>query len=101
MSTCTPSGFVFFIECVHILFCDASLCTLNSGGSDYEGERFTVFFPAGVNVISFNVTIINDNNAELAELFTLDLEIQAASAAMGVIKGSPDTATVNIMDDDY
>ena len=85
---------------VHILFRDASICTLNSGGSDYEGERFTVTFPAGVNVISFNVTIIDDNIAELAEFFTLDLEIPAASAAMGVIKGSPDTATVNIMDDE-
>ena len=49
---------------------------------------------------SFNVTIIDDNIPELAELFTLDLEIPAASAAMGVITGSPDTATVNIMDDE-
>ena len=73
-----------------------SLHTFNSGGSDYEGARFSVTFPAGVNVISFNVNIIDDNIAELAELFTLDLEIPAASAAMGIIKGSPDTATVNI-----
>ena len=71
-----------------------------SGGSDYEGASFTVTFPAGVNVISFNVTIINGIIAECAELFTLDLEIPEASADMGVQKGSPDTATVNIMDDD-
>ena len=51
-------------------------------------------------MISFNVTIIDDNIAELAELFTLDLEIPDASADMGVIKGSPDNATVNIMDDE-
>ena len=51
-------------------------------------------------MISFNVTIINDNIAECAELFTLDLDIPAASADMGVIKGSPDTATVNITDDE-
>ena len=57
-------------------------------------------FPAGVNVIGFNVTIIDDNIAELAELFTLGLEIPDASVIMGVIKGSPDTATVNIMDDE-
>ena len=68
--------------------------------TDYESERLTVTFPAGINVISFNVTIIDDNIAELAELFTLDLEIPATSAAMGVIKGSPDIATVNIMDDE-
>ena len=72
----------------------------NAGDSDYEGERFTVTFPAGVNVISFNVTIIDDAVAELTELFSFELEIPAASAAMGVIKGSPDTATVNIMDDE-
>ena len=57
-------------------------------------------FPAGVNVIIFNVSIINDNVAEFAESFTLDLEIPAASTAMGVIAGSPDTATVNIIDDE-
>ena len=57
-------------------------------------------FPAGVNVMNFNVPITNDNIAELAESFTLDLEIPAASAAMGVMKGSPDTATVNIVDDE-
>ena len=71
-----------------------------TGDSDYKGERFTVTFPAGVNVISFNVTITDDNIAELAELFTLDLEIPAASADIGVIKGSPDTATVSIMDNE-
>ena len=75
------------------------LCAL-TGDSDYKGKNFTVTFPAGVNVISFNVTITDDNIAELAELFTLDLEIPDASVAMGVIKGSPDTATVNIMDDE-
>ena len=51
-------------------------------------------------MISFNVTIIDDNIAECAELFALDLEIPPAFAAMGIIKGSPDTATVNIMDDE-
>ena len=51
-------------------------------------------------MISFNVTIIDDNIAEFPELFTLNLEIPAAAADMGVIKGSPDTATVNIRDDE-
>ena len=57
-------------------------------------------FQAGVNVISFNVTIIDDNIAELAELFTLALEVPAASAAMGVIKGSPDPVIVIVMDNE-
>ena len=73
---------------------------MQTDGSDYDGGSFTVTFPAGVNVASFNVTILNDAIAECAKLFTLDLEIPAASTAMGVMKGSPDTATVHIMDDD-
>ena len=88
----------FSIRVKAILF--FSSMSVQKGDSDYEGDSFTVTFPAGVNVISFNVTIIDDNIAELAELFTLDLEIPAASAAMGVLKGSPDTATVNIMDNE-
>ena len=68
-------------------------------GSDYGGESFSVTFPAGVNVITFNVPIISDNIVELAESFSLDLVIPPPSAAMGVIKGSPNTATVNIMND--
>ena len=51
-------------------------------------------------MISFNVTIIDDNIAECAKLFTLDLEIPDAAATMGVIKGSPDSATVHIFDED-
>ena len=71
-----------------------------TGGSDYENGHFNVTFPAGVNVISFSVTIIDDIIAECAELFTLDLEIPAVAEAIGVLKGSPYNATVNIMDDD-
>ena len=51
-------------------------------------------------MISFNVTIIDDNIAELAEMFTLNLEIPAVAAAIGVIKGSPNTATISIMADE-
>ena len=69
-------------------------------GSDYTGEIFSVTFPAGVNVANFNIPIINDAIAESAESFTLDLAIPSASAAMGIIAISPDTATVNIMDDE-
>ena len=69
-------------------------------GSDYTGGPFEVTFPAGVNVVSFNVSILDDTIAECAKLFNLDLDIPEAAAGMGVIRGSPDTATVHIMDDD-
>ena len=51
-------------------------------------------------MISFNVTTIDDIIAECAKFFTLDLEIPPPSAPMDVLKVSPDTATVNIRDDD-
>ena len=71
-----------------------------SEGEDYRGAQFSVFFPPGENNISFNVSIINDDVIELDERFALDLEIPEAAAALRVVRGSPDTATVNILDDD-
>ena len=59
-----------------------------------------MFFPPGENNISFNVSIVNDDVVELDESFTLVLEIPEAAAALRVVRGSPDTATVNILDDD-
>ena len=51
-------------------------------------------------MVSFNIPILDDAIAECAKLFNLDLDIPEAAADMGVIKRSPDTATVHIMDDD-
>ena len=110
-SACHIAGFIpIGISCLYLVAWTVPLypssvplpcpCNTQTDGSDYEGGSFSVTFPAGVNVASFNVPIINDTIAECAKLFTLDLEIPAAAAAMGVIRGSPDTATVHIMDDD-
>ena len=76
------------------------LTTTHTDGSDYTGGPYEVTFPAGVNVVSFNVSILDDTIAECAKLFNLDLDIPQTAAGMGVIKGTPDTATVHIMDDD-
>ena len=71
-----------------------------SAGGDYTGGPYSVFFRPGENVISFNVPIANDLVAELPEAFFLDLEIPPAADSMSIVKGSPDTTTVNIRDDD-
>ena len=71
-----------------------------SAGEDYTGGPYSVFFRPGENVISFNVPITNDLVAELPEAFFLDLEIPPAADSMSIVKGSPDTATVNIRDND-
>ena len=76
------------------------LTTTHTDGSDYTGGPYEVTFPAGVNVVSFNVSILDDAIAECAKLFNLDLDIPQTAADMGVIRGSPDTATIHIMDDD-
>ena len=78
-------------------FSNAQLLT---DSSDFVGGRFPVTFPAGVSVVSFNVSILDDATAECAKLFNLDLDIPQTAADMGVIRGSPDTATIHIMDDD-
>lgn len=57
-------------------------------------------FPANINTATFDVPILDDEIAECPEEFILVLEIPRAVTAMGVIKGSPDIATVNIADED-
>ena len=86
------------MDIVRAFFSD--LATTHTDGSDYTGGPYEVTFPAGVNVVSFNVSILDDNIAECAKLFNLDLDIPEAAADMGVIRGSPDTTTIHIMDDD-
>ena len=87
------------LSCIILLF-PLYPCNTQTDGLDYDGGTLSVTFPAGVNMVSFNVTILNDDIAECAKLFTLDLDIPMAAADMGVIRGSPDTATVHITDDD-
>ena len=59
-----------------------------------------MLFPAGVNIASFNVTILDDRIAECPEEFFLDLKIPPAAQLMGVARVKPYTATVNITDED-
>ena len=57
-------------------------------------------FPAGVNMVSTPVGIINNDVVEFTEEFFLDLEIPPAAADKGVTEGSPESATVSITDED-
>ncbi len=61
-----------------------------------------MYFRAGVNEVSFPVTIRDERLIEHNEHFYIDLEIPSAAAKRGVIKddGSPSTATVTIINDD-
>ena len=60
-----------------------------------------MYFQAGVNQVSFTVTIRDLGLVELDEEFYIELEIPSAAAtSCGVVKASPDNATVIIRDDD-
>ena len=70
------------------------------GGNDYVGEVFSVAFPAGETVISFSVPIVDDDNVETNEQFTLYLEIPDDGAPTGIITGTQYAANVTIVNDD-
>ena len=73
-----------------------------SATSDYSRRyRTAVYFRAGVNEVSFTVTIRDERLIELDEEFYIELEIPSAAAtSCSVVKGSHDNATVIIRDDD-
>ena len=76
--------------------------------SDYSRRCGSVYFPARVNEVTFNVAIRDEGLVESNETFYIDLEIPSAAANRRVTKHSPITncnckhenATVIIIDDD-
>ena len=71
------------------------------GGNDYAGEGFSVAFPIGDTVISFNIAIVDDDIVEASEHFSLHLEISDEAASSGITKGTQyATANVTIVNDD-
>ena len=61
-----------------------------------------MYFRAGVNEVTFTVTIRDERLIEPDEEFYIDLEIPSSAAKLGVIKddSSPSTVTVTILNDD-
>ena len=59
-----------------------------------------MYFPAGVNEVTFTVTIHDERLVEFNEEFYIELEILSSAANRSVTKHSPDSATVIIADDD-
>ena len=65
---------------------------------DYTSGPYTVTFAAGQTTATFDVPINDDNIYEGNEDFILNID--GASLPTGVTAGSPDEATVTIVDDD-
>ena len=82
-----------------MLMCIPTIYYLTDG-ADFRGFRMSVTFPARINVASVSIPIFDDEVAESLKEFYLELEIPPAAAAMGVVKGSPDNASVSVADED-
>ena len=65
---------------------------------DYTSGPYTVTFPAGSTTATFDVPINNDMISEGNEDFKLNID--EASLPGSVRLGTPDEATVTIIDDD-
>ena len=65
---------------------------------DYISGPYTVTFPAGMTRVPFNITINDDDILEGNENFMLT--INPSSVPTGVTVGTPDQATVTIVDGD-
>ena len=73
---------------------------VTGGGVDYNSGPYIVTFTAGQTRAPFNVPIIinDDNICEGNEMF--DVTIDPSSTPSFVTVGSPDQATVTIVDDE-
>ena len=67
---------------------------------DYDSGPYTVTFPAGMTSASFDIPIINDTIFEGNETFMLTIDPASLLTNVDVTVGSPDQATVTIVDDD-
>ena len=83
-------------ECIHML----SYVVLTGGGVDYDSGPYTVTFPAGVTIVSFDVPINDDNILEDNENFNLYIANIATLFISRVFSGDLNQSTVTIMDTD-
>ena len=65
---------------------------------DYGSGPYIVTFPAGITMVTFDIPINDDDIFEGNENFMLT--INPSSVPTGVTVGSPDQATVTIVDND-
>ena len=65
---------------------------------DYDSRQYNITIPAGSVNVSFDIPITDDGVFEHNEDF--NVTIDKSSSLSGVIIGNPDTAVVNIFDND-
>ena len=72
---------------------------ITDGGVDYDSGPYSTTFNAGGTSASFNVPITDDDVDETDENFNLAIDPSSLPPTC-VMVGSPDTATVTIVDDE-
>ena len=65
---------------------------------DYHSGPYTVTFPAGATMATFNIPITDDNILERRENFILTINL--SSLPGGVTRSDPGQTTVTIFNDD-
>ena len=70
------------------------------GNVDYISRPVSITFPAGVTVVSFNVSTIIDNTLEVNETYTLAVAINPTSLINSSVNITTINTTIIIIDDD-
>ena len=70
------------------------------GPADYQGGERRAIFEIGSSVATVEYSTVNDSTREGIESFTAELTVPPEMQAMGIDPGMPESATVNIIDDD-
>ena len=70
------------------------------GPADYLGGERRAIFEIGSSVATVEYSTVNDTIREGNESFIANLTVPPEMQAMGIVRGIPDRATVNIIDDE-
>ena len=86
---------------LHLLNADIlCACTPIScvGPEDYQGGERRVIFEIGSSMATAEYSTVTDGTREGIESFIAELTVPPEMQAMGIVRGMPDIATVNIID---
>ena len=70
------------------------------GPEDYLGRERRAIFEIGSSMATVEYSTVNDSIREGVESFIANLTLSPEMQAMGIVSGMPDSATVNIIDDE-
>ena len=79
------------------MFAVLSFCV---GPADYLGGERRAIFEIGSSMATVEYSTVNDSTREGIESFIAELTVPPEMQAMGIVPGMPDSATVNIIDDE-